>query len=102
MAYSATLTTTNRTAVIVLTGAMDGTGNDELEEKIEKVATLDVRELVLDMSGLTRLSAAGIRAVAYARQRMADDVDVVVAAPSAGVREALRAADLDDSVSIRD
>jgi anti-anti-sigma factor len=102
MSFTATLTTAGRTAVIALTGALDADGDAAFREKVDRATGLDVAELVLDMSALTQLSAAGIRAVAYARQRMADDVQVVVASPSPQIRESLRDADFDDSVAIRD
>ena len=102
MSFTATLTTAGRTAVIELTGVLDADGDAAFREKIDRAAALDVTELVLDMAALNRLSAAGIRAVAYARQRMADDVTVVVAAPAPQIRAALRDAGFDDSVAIRE
>lgn len=102
MAFDATLTTAGRTAVIALHGRLDADGDGMFRAKVEHAATLDVTELVLDMSALNQLSSAGLRALAYARQQMADEVQVVITSPVAGVRDTLRAADFDDSVSIRD
>jgi anti-anti-sigma factor len=102
MGFDATLTTAGRTAVIALHGTLDANSDGVFRERIEHAATLDLSELVLDMSALNQLSAAGLRAIAYARQQMADDVQMVITSPAEGVRETLRAADFDDSVSIRD
>jgi anti-anti-sigma factor len=102
MSLTATLTTAGRTAVIALTGSLDAAGDAAFREKIDRVSSLDLTELVIDMAGLTQLSAAGIRAVAYARQRMADDILLVVASPSEQARGALLDADFSDSVAIRE
>ncbi|MBV9161563.1 MAG: STAS domain-containing protein [Pseudonocardiales bacterium] len=102
MSFNATLTTAGRTAMITLHGALDKDSDQEFREKVERAATLDVSELVLDMSALQQLSAAGIRAIAYARQQMPDDVQVVIASPVEQVRRTLLAADFGDSMVIRE
>ncbi len=102
MSFDATLTTEGRTAVIVMSGVLDAESDTMFLTKMERASTLDVSELVLDMSALDRLTAAGIRALAYARQQMADDVQVVISSPTEGVRATLVAADFEDSVAIRE
>lgn len=101
MGFHATLTTAGRSAVIALQGSLDADYTDSFRKKIEQAASLDVAELVLDMSELQQLSAAGIRTVAYARQQMPDAVAVVIASPGGEVLDALLAADFEDSVAIR-
>src|SRR5688572_11628849 len=100
MSVIATLTTAGRTAVIAVEGDLDGRGDDDLLRRIEEASTLDLAELVLEMH-TQQLSAGGIRAIVYARQQMADDVQLIITSPRPGVLEALIAADLDDSVIIR-
>lgn len=102
MAFDATMTTAGRTAVIALTGRLDADGDGVFRAHVERAATLPLTELVLDMSRLDQLSSAGLRVLAYARQQMADEVEVVITSPVEAVRDTLRAADFDDSVAIRD
>lgn len=103
MSFDVTLTTAGRTAVIALTGVLDSESDDAFLGKVERAAALDdLTELVLDMSALDELSAAGVRAVAYTRQQMPDEVQVIIASPGDAVRKTLLDADLDDSVSIRE
>ena len=100
MSVTATLTTAGRTAVIAVEGDLNGSGDDDFVQRIEEAATLDLTELVLEMH-TQQLSAASIRAIVYARQQMADDVQLIITSPATGVLEALIAADLDDSVIVR-
>ena len=100
MSVIATLTTAGRTAVIAVEGDLDGNSDDDFLRRIEEASTLDLAELVLEMH-TQQLGAGSIRAIVYARQQMADDVQLIIASPRPGVLEALIAADLDDSVIIR-
>src|SRR3712207_1357381 len=100
MSVIATLTTAGRTAVIAVEGHLDGSGDDDFVSRVEEAATLDLTELVLDVR-TAELSTAAIRAIIYARQRMADDVQLIITSPGPRVLQALNAADLDDSVIIR-
>ncbi len=99
--FEATLSTTGRTAVITLTGTLDADGDLAFRRQVEAAAALHPTELVLELGGLQRLSTAGVRALAYARQQIPDDVQVVVSSPGEQVRDALIAAELYDSVTVR-
>ncbi len=102
MAFEATMTTAGRTATIALIGQLDTDGDGIFATHVEKASTMDLNELVLDMSALNQLSAAGIRVLAYARQQMDDEVEVIITSPVDHVRDTLHAADFDDSVMIRE
>lgn len=103
MSFDVSLTTANRSAVITLVGILDADSDDAFRAKVEHAANLnELDELVLDMSALEALSSAGVRAVAYARQRMDDEVKLIISSPGDTVRQRLIDADLDDSVAFRE
>ena len=102
MTFTAALTQQGRTAVITLTGDMDEPGASLFHDKIEDASTGDVEELVLDMSKLESISSAGLRGLTFCRQKMGDDVQIVLVSPSEAVRRSIEQADLQQSVSFAD
>jgi anti-anti-sigma factor len=103
MAFTVSAYTQGDTAVINLAGDLDDTCAARFREKVKSVADVGgFSTLVLEMSQLGQMTAAGLRFLAYAEQRMPDDVRIVLVAPSAVVREAIDEVDFRTSVTIAD
>ncbi len=64
--------------VITLTGGLDAQTAPAVRAEVDKAAGSPVRQLVLDMSGLAYLSSAGLRTLAYARQKMPPGVRITL------------------------
>jgi anti-anti-sigma factor len=102
MTFTAALTQQGRTAVITLEGDLDDAGATVFHDKIEKASTGDLDRLVLEMGKLESISSAGLRSLTFCRQKMGDDVRIVVVSPSESVRRSLELVDLQQSVSFAD
>jgi anti-sigma B factor antagonist len=102
MSFTASLTEQGSTTTITLAGDLDDAGADTFHEKLEAASTGNVERLVLDMSRLDSVASAGLRALTFCRQKLGDDVDIVVVSPSASVRRSLEQVDLQQSVSFTD
>jgi anti-anti-sigma factor len=102
MTFTAALTQQGRTAVITMVGDMDEPGAALFHDKIEAASTGDLDELVLDMSGLESISSAGLRGLTFCRQKMGDDVRIVLVSPGEAVRQSIEQADLQQSVAFAD
>jgi anti-anti-sigma factor len=102
MSFTASLSTTGNTAVITLAGSLDDTSAEQFREKVAAAAGQGVSRLVLEMSKLDTLSAAGLRGLAFCREKMTNEVDIVFVAPSEQVRAAIEDVGLQQSVTISD
>jgi anti-anti-sigma factor len=102
MSFTASLSTTGNTAVITLAGSLDDTGAEQFREEVAKAASQGVSRLVLEMSKLEKLSAAGLRGLAFCREKMTTDVDIVFVAPNATVRKAIEDVGFEQRVTISD
>ncbi len=91
------------TVVISLAGDLDDTCADRFREKVQSVVDAGgFSILVLEMSQLGELSAAGLRFLAFTEQKVPDDVHIVLVAPGPAVREAIDEVDFRQSVTIAD
>jgi anti-anti-sigma factor len=102
MTFTASLSQQGRTAVIAMEGDLDDAGADLFHEKIEKASTGDLDRLVLDMTTLTSISSAGLRGLTFCRQKMGDDVQLVLVSPNETVRRSIELVDLQQSVTFTD
>ncbi|HEX6360894.1 STAS domain-containing protein [Actinophytocola sp.] len=102
MAFNASLSTKGDTAVITLVGDLDDANVTTFRDKVAAASRAGIDRLILDMSQLDTLSAAGLRGLAFAREKMADDVDIIVVSPNEDVRAAIEGADFQLSVTIAD
>lgn len=102
MSFTASLTEQGSTTTITLEGDLDDAGADLFHEKLEQASTGSVARLVLDMTNLDSVASAGLRALTFCRQKLGDDVDIVVVSPSKSVRRSLEQVDLQQSVSFTD
>jgi anti-anti-sigma factor len=102
MSFTATLSTKGDTAVITLVGDLDDTNAGLFREKVLSAARTEITRLVLDMSRLDRLSAAGLRGLAFCREKMTNDVDIVFVSPNEDVRASIEGVGFQLSVTIAD
>lgn len=102
MSFTASLSTTGNTAVITLAGSLDDTSAEQFREKVATAAGQGIDRLVLEMSKLESLSAAGLRGLAFCREKMPNGVDIVFVAPNDEVRAAIEDVGFQQSVTISD
>jgi anti-anti-sigma factor len=102
MSFTAALSTKGDTAVITLTGDLDDANASEFQNKIADASRKPISRLVLDMTALDRLSAAGLRGLAFCREKMGGDVDIVFVSPNEEVRNAIEGVGFQLSVTIAD
>ena len=102
MSFTATLSTKGDTAVITLDGDLDDANAGLFREKVVNAARKEISRLVLDMSKLERLSAAGLRGLAFCREKMSGEVDIVFVSPNEDVRAAIEGTGFQLSVTIAD
>lgn len=102
MPLDTTVTTRGDMVIITLIGDLDGATAPILQRDVDVAAAHDLRHLVLEMSELSYLSSAGLRQLVYARQKMADDVRVILVGTNDRVRHTIRLVGFDHSVVFAD
>jgi anti-anti-sigma factor len=98
MNFSATLTTDGPTALLVLGGELDANTAPAFFERVSQAAEGGSRRLVLVMDKLTYMSSAGLRGLVFARQKMGNDVEIVVSGANRNVAQTIRVAGFDQSI----
>jgi anti-anti-sigma factor len=102
MPFVATSSRNGGTALIRLEGELDALTAPDFQVEVDRAAEGEVDRLVLDMTSLTYLSSAGLRALVFARQKMADDVKIVLVSVSEEVEQTIRLVGFHRSVSFSD
>jgi anti-anti-sigma factor len=102
MAFNASLRRNGGTAVITLEGELNTQTAPVFQDEVEHAATGDVEQLVLDMTRLSYLSSAGLRGLVFARQKMADDVQIVLVGVNESVEQTIRLVGFHQSVVFSD
>lgn len=98
MAFHAKLNVDGDTATIDLDGELDAHAAPVFRARVEEAATGDLRQLVLHMEDLSYLSSAGLRGLVFAKQKMGDEVQILVVGPSKSVADTIRMTGFDQSV----
>jgi len=83
MAFSSTIEIANDVARITLSGDLDASSAPALRGQIEQAALAKVQRLVLFMQDLDYMASAGLRVLAFAKQKMGAGVDIYMV----GVKE---------------
>ena len=102
MPFLVTSSRNGGTALIRLEGELDALTAPDFQVEVDRAAEGEVDRLVLDMSSLTYLSSAGLRALVFARQKMADDVKIVLVSVSEEVEQTIRLVGFHRSVIFSD
>jgi anti-anti-sigma factor len=100
MSFNVSLSTKGKTAVVTLSGELDDTNVEQFRQKVADAAASGISRLVLEMSTLKRLSAAGLRGLAFCGSKLADDVEIVIVSPNDDVRTAIEGVNFQQSVVI--
>lgn len=102
MTFNAAVRRTGRTALFTLAGDLDANAAPEFQADVVSATGGDVDQLVLDMTDLAYLSSAGLRSLVFCRQKLADDVEIVVVRPNDSVEQTIRLVGFHRSVVFSD
>ncbi|MGW4642362.1 STAS domain-containing protein [Sphaerisporangium sp. NPDC004334] len=100
MAFIATLSTGAGTATIRLAGELDAATAPEFHDAIDDAVATGAARLVIDASELTYIASAGLRALVFARQKVAEDVTISLVGVTEPVLKVIRMAGLDHGFDI--
>jgi anti-anti-sigma factor len=100
MSINASTTIKQGTATLILEGEADSASAPRIEELIREVSASPLDRLVLDLTGLTYLSSAGLRCLVRAHQQLGRGVEIVLVNASPEVAETIRLTGFSDSVTM--
>jgi anti-anti-sigma factor len=87
-------------AHVVLTGEADSDAAPALTRALEPITRAQPRRLVLDLTGLTYLSSAGLRCLVNTHQALGRGVEMVLSGASEDVADTIRLTGFDLSVTL--
>ena len=103
MAFTATLKIIeDNIAKITLSGELDGSTASDFKEKVEEAAATNPKRLVLMMHNLEFMASAGLRVLIFAKQKMAEGVDIYMVGVQDLVKETITKTGFDQSVYLLD
>lgn len=102
MSFNVSLSTKGKTAVVTLSGELDESNVEQFRQKVIDAAAGGISRLVLEMSTLQQISAAGLRGLAFCGAKLSDDVEIVIVSPNEAVRAAIDGVGFQQSVVIAD
>ena len=86
-----------------LEGELDALHADDFRNRVEQAANGgQIDQLVLDMTDLTYMSSAGMRGLVFARQKMGEDIRIVLVRGSYSVEQTIRLVGFHQSVVFSD
>ncbi|MEU7751304.1 STAS domain-containing protein [Micromonospora sp. NPDC049101] len=88
-------------ATLVLVGEADAESAPDLHRLVTDATRSPLRQLTLDVTGLTYLSSAGLRCLVYAHQRLGRGVRIVLVGANDEVAETIRLTGFDRSIELR-
>ena len=74
---------------IILAGELDASVTDEFRDAISALAGKHPKRLVLVMTDLEYMASAGLRMLAFAKQKMGSDVDIYIVGAHDAVMETI-------------
>ena len=92
----------NGVAKFHLSGRLDAANAPDLLEKLKKLAGQNVSEIIFDMKDLAYISSAGLRIMAFAKQKMGGETQVYIISPSTAVLDVIKMTGFDNFLNIRD
>jgi anti-anti-sigma factor len=102
MSFTAISSRNGGVTLITLTGELDALTAWVFREEVERAAEAELDKLVLDMTELSYLSSAGLRGLVFARQKMADEVQIVLVGANNAVEQTIRLVGFHQSVVFSD
>ncbi|GAA3882281.1 hypothetical protein GCM10022243_53610 [Saccharothrix violaceirubra] len=100
MTFEAYLGFTGQTATVFASGELGAETAPVLRSLVERAAAGPVARLVLDLTGLSAMSSAGVRVLAFAQQSLPSGVPIIVVGARPEVVEIIRLAGFDQAVSL--
>lgn len=100
--FQADLTITGDVVTIQMSGDLDASSAMNFYEILQRAAGHSPKRLSLAMHDLVYISSAGIRGLVFARQKMGDEVEMIVDGANESVTETLRMTGLHHSITIRE
>lgn len=102
MAFTSNLEIVNGIARITLTGELDAAVAPQFRAHVEEAALAQVRRLAIIMTDLSYMSSAGLRALAFAKQKMGAQVDIYMIGANESIQETLQMTGFHHSVILLD
>ena len=102
MTFTAELCHDDRTAVLTLTGDLDTPSALVFQDEMQRAINGQPDRLVLDLTALRHLTSAAVRVLVVARQKLADEVPIILVGMQAGVETTLRLIGIDRSLVFSD
>lgn len=97
--FSASATVDGKAAILVMKGELDARALPDLRASVDTVLAADPDALLVDVSGLTKMSPEGARLLAFARQKLKLDDAVTVRGANPEVRELLAADEMTEELA---
>ena len=102
MSFDISVTVRGRTVIMELAGDLDAATAPTFHQRIEDVDRNEVDQLVLDMTNLAYMSSGGLRGLVFAKQKMGENVEIVLVGVNSTVGETIRLTGFQHSVSFAD
>jgi anti-anti-sigma factor len=83
---------------VTLTGKLDFVSAPMLMNELEALKGRDISKIVFECAGLTYISSAGIRAIIFAKNKIADGMEICLEDASESVREVIGMCGLENSI----
>jgi anti-anti-sigma factor len=93
---------TEDTAKIALKGVLDSSTIWNFQEVFERATAQPIRNLVLEMNDLQSISSAGIRAIAFNKQKLGREIKLYLVQPTPGVKKFVEMSSFCEDVQIVD
>ncbi len=85
-------------AIITLAGELDASNASDFQTQIKQASNAGCKRLVLMLQNLDYMASAGLRVLAFAKQKMGSDVDIYMVGTQPTVQETVEAAGFHHSV----
>lgn len=103
VSFNATLLeVTEGTAKISLTGLLDASAVQLLQEELEKATAQPIKRLVLLLQNLECVTSAGLRALIFTKQKLGTDVDIYVVGAQEHVKHFLQMSAFCEGITVLD
>jgi anti-anti-sigma factor len=102
MAFTSSVAIAGDTVRMTLSGELDAASAPAFRAQIEQASSDSVRRLVLLLQALSYMASAGLRALAFARQKMGPEVTIYIIGADETIKETLTMTGFQHSVILLD
>lgn len=100
--FQADMTSSGDVVIIHLSGDLDASSAPNFYAILQQAAAHSPRQLCLAMHKLAYIASAGVRGLVFARQKMSEDVEVIIEGANESVAETIRMAGMEHAITIRE